>query len=215
MMMTATTAAIVSQPPGIAPAMKAPMISHHSAVHAAPIATIRHIKPADSRDSGQLPNSQLPTPNFQTQLLGSLSHGQERWLGDRTFLQPQTWHRRQKRMTRRKMWIVIAGTLLIWTIVSGVSHYRRALARTREATLSSHLFRMRDAIDAFRRENGVEPPSLAALVERKYLRSVPEDPFTKSSQTWRLIPAAGTTAISDVKSGAMGHATDGSRLSDW
>ena len=80
-------------------------------------------------------------------------------------------------MTRRKMWIVIAGTLLIWTIVSGVNHYQWAWAQTREATLRSHLFRMRDAIDAFRRETGAAPPSLEALVERKYLRSVPKGPI--------------------------------------
>ena len=81
--------------------------------------------------------------------------------------------------------------------------------------LNNQLFRMRDAIDAFRRDHGTYPSSLGTLVEKNYLRKVPEDPFTYSASTWRVVPTASGSGVSDVKSGAPGHAADGSRLSDW
>ncbi len=81
--------------------------------------------------------------------------------------------------------------------------------------LKNQLYRMRDAIDVHRREQGAHPASLDALVEKGYLRKVPEDPFTDSTTTWRIIHADRAPGVMDVKSGAPGPATDGSRLSDW
>jgi general secretion pathway protein G len=109
----------------------------------------------------------------------------------------------------------VLAVLLVWPVVVGVAHYRQALTRTREAVLNTQLFRIRDAIDTFRREQGGYPHSLNALVEKKYLRKVPEDPFTRSASTWRVVPAEGAPGIRDVKSGSSARAIDGSRLSDW
>lgn len=118
-------------------------------------------------------------------------------------------------MTRRRLWLLVFGAVLIVAIVSGVDKYRRALSGAREATLSSQLDRMRDAVRQYHHDNGAHPPSLTALVEAGFLRKVPEDPFTKSAGTWRLIRDGNTAAVVDVKSGADGRAADGTRFSDW
>ena len=61
-----------------------------------------------------------------------------------------------------------------------------ATARTeREALLRTQLAQMRAAIEAFRSENARYPHNLEALVP-KYLPSIPVDPLTGSSRTWRL-----------------------------
>ena len=63
-----------------------------------------------------------------------------------------------------------------------------------------------------------------ALVEEGYLRKIPEDPITKSSETWQTVqaeeetsddPDAAAGGVMDVKSGADGAALDGSRHGDW
>jgi general secretion pathway protein G len=93
----------------------------------------------------------------------------------------------------------------------------------RPAALKDSLFQMRKAIDNFRERNGRYPHSLDELVPN-YLRSIPVDPFTESTRTWRVtteetvVPAADfTTAtaaqpetyVIDVHSGA------GAPYSDW
>jgi general secretion pathway protein G len=118
-------------------------------------------------------------------------------------------------MTRRKLWLLGLGVVLMVAIVSGVEQYKRALNGAREAVLGSNLRRMRDAISQYHRDTGAYPASLVTLVESRYLRKVPEDPFTKSAETWRLILDENTATIVDVKSGADGRAADGTRLSDW
>ena len=57
---------------------------------------------------------------------------------------------------------------------------------------------------------------------RQYLRKIPEDPFTKSADTWQTVPAEPDPAnpsaepgIYDVKSGAQGQGLDGSNYQDW
>ena len=64
--------------------------------------------------------------------------------------------------------------------------------------------------------------SLDALVSEGYLRHIPEDPITKSADTWQTVPAEpepGNTSaepgIYDVKSGAQGQSLDGSNYADW
>ncbi len=71
-------------------------------------------------------------------------------------------------------------------------------------------------------DKGKHPASLDALASEGYLRQVPEDPFTKSSDTWQAIPAepdpANLTAergVYDLKSESDATALDGTRYSDW
>lgn len=130
------------------------------------------------------------------------------------------WRRRQAGFTLIELMVVIA--LISILAAMAVVQYRNSIQRTQEATLKTNLFRMRDAIDQYYADKGKYPASLDVLVTDQYLRRIPEDPITKSTDTWQLVPAepdpgntAGDPGIYDVKSGAQGQALDGTNYADW
>ena len=128
--------------------------------------------------------------------------------------------RRQTGFTLIELLVVIA----LISILAGMAvvQYRNSIQKTQEATLKTNLFRMRDAIDQYYADKGKYPSSLDALVSEQYLRKIPEDPFTKSSDSWQTVPAepdpgnpSAEPGIYDVKSGAQGQSLDGTSFSDW
>jgi general secretion pathway protein G len=117
--------------------------------------------------------------------------------------------------------LVVLSLIMILTSLAMVQ-YRNSVQTAREASLKSDLFLIRDSIDQYYADKGKYPESLDALVAEHYLRSIPEDPITRATDTWQTIqaePDAGAITtqpgIYDVKSGSDGTALDGSRYSDW
>jgi general secretion pathway protein G len=110
------------------------------------------------------------------------------------------------------------------TILAGISiaQYKHGVRLSQEAVLREDLFRMREAIDQYYADKGQYPPDLPTLVTDGYLRQVPKDPFTKSSDSWQTIQSeadaanpGGQPGIYDVKSGFDGAGEDGTKYSDW
>ena len=95
--------------------------------------------------------------------------------------------------------------------------YFASLERSRESVLRYDLSVMRESIDKFHGDTGAYPDSLKDLVDKKYLRNIPQDPITKSHESWILVaPTDGAQgAVFDVKSGAQGQASDGTLFADW
>jgi general secretion pathway protein G len=128
--------------------------------------------------------------------------------------------RRDGGFTLIELLIVIALITILATM--GVVQYRNSIQASREAVLHTDLFRMRDAIDQYYADKAKYPASLDALVSDGYMRAIPEDPITKSADTWQTVPAepepGNATAepgIYNVKSGAPGTGLDGTSYSDW
>src|SRR4051794_19594787 len=128
--------------------------------------------------------------------------------------------RRANGFTLIELLIVIALITILASM--GVVQYRNSVQSSREAVLHTDLFRMRDAIDQYYADKGKYPASLDTLVSDGYLRKLPEDPITKSTDSWQSVPAepdpsSPTTepGVYDVKSGAQGTSLDGSNYSDW
>ena len=128
--------------------------------------------------------------------------------------------RRQDGFTLIELLIVIALITILATM--GLVQYRNSVTSSKEAVLSTDLFRMRDAIDQYYADKNKYPASLDALVSDGYMRKIPEDPMTKSSDTWQTVPAepdpsnpSAEPGIYDVKSGATGTALDGRSYSDF
>ncbi|MDQ3489277.1 MAG: type II secretion system GspH family protein [Acidobacteriota bacterium] len=126
----------------------------------------------------------------------------------------------QSGFTLVELLVVIA--LISLLAAMAVVQYRNSIQRTQEATLKTNLFRMRDAIDQYYADKGKYPSSLDSLVSDQYLRKIPEDPFTKSSDSWQTVPAepdpgnpSAEPGIYDVKSGAPGQSLDGTTFADW
>ena len=126
----------------------------------------------------------------------------------------------QRGFTLVELLVVIA----LITVLAGMAvvQYRNSVQKTKEATLKTNLFRMRDAIDQYYADKGKYPSSLDVLVSEQYLRKIPDDPFTNSADSWQTVPAEPDPAnpsaepgIYDVKSGAQGSGLDGTNYSDW
>jgi general secretion pathway protein G len=118
--------------------------------------------------------------------------------------------------------LLVVISLISILAAMGLVQYKNSITRTQEATLKTDLFRMRDAIDQYYADKGKYPASLDSLVSDGYLRKLPQDPITKSADSWQTVPAepdpsSPTTepGVYDVKSGAQGTALDGSNYSDW
>ncbi len=94
-----------------------------------------------------------------------------------------------------------------------------AVVTAREAALQQDLAVLRDALDQQYADTGRYPPTLGALVERRYLRRIPRDPMTRSAETWQLVydlDAEGRVlGIYDVKSGSDAVAQDGTPYAEW
>ncbi|MBI3043899.1 MAG: prepilin-type N-terminal cleavage/methylation domain-containing protein [Betaproteobacteria bacterium] len=111
--------------------------------------------------------------------------------------------------------VVLAIVATLLALVT--PRYFRTVDHSKEVALKQSLSVMRDAIDKFHGDQGVYPDSLEALVEKRYLRSVPVDPISESATTWQTTAPAEQDKgkVYDVKSGAEGQAADGSSYRDW
>lgn len=122
---------------------------------------------------------------------------------------------RGKGFTLIELLVVLAILMLLLTVA--VPKYFQGMDRAREAALKQDLAVTRDALDKFYGDQGRYPNTLEELVERKYLRVVPVDPITESTETWVITPPSGETpgGIYDLHSGAPGNAMDGTAYGDW
>lgn len=83
--------------------------------------------------------------------------------------------------------LMMVITLIIVLAAAVFPTYEVAVRRAREAVLRDDLFTMRKLIDQYTLDKQRPPQSLDELVEAGYLRGgVPEDPMTRSNQTWQV-----------------------------
>lgn len=118
--------------------------------------------------------------------------------------------------------LMIVMSLIVVLASITISVNSNGQTRAREAVLKEDLFRMRDAIDQYYADKDAYPPTLEDLVTAKYLRAVPNDPFTNSSETWQTTmsetdPAnpSAIPGVFDVKSGSERTALDGTPYASW
>jgi general secretion pathway protein G len=110
--------------------------------------------------------------------------------------------------------VILAGT--------GLALYANSVRKAHEAALKQDLFLMREALDQYYADKNKYPASLEALVDEKYLRAVPKDPFTNSTDTWQVElsePEPGNPlaepGVFNVKSGSDETGIDGSVYAEW
>ena len=126
---------------------------------------------------------------------------------------------RQNGWTLIELTIVISLITVLATIA--IAGYGTAITRSREAVLKEDLFRMRDAIDQYYADRQEYPESIQSLVDEGYLRSIPNEPFTGTIDSWQPMLSPydpnnpTSTGIYDVNTTNEGTALDGSLYSDW
>jgi len=112
--------------------------------------------------------------------------------------------------------LVVIGIIGVLLAIA-VPRYFKTLERSRETVLKQDLSVMREAIDKHYGDYGQLPDSLQALVERKYINGVPEDPITKLRDAWAVVVSDDPDhpGIKDVHSTAEGTGTDGRPYKEW
>jgi general secretion pathway protein G len=122
---------------------------------------------------------------------------------------------RRRGFTLIELLVVMAIIGMLLTIA--VPRYFRSLQRSRETVLMQDLTTLRESIDKFYGDTGAYPQTLAVLVEKHYLRSIPVDPIAKSAAKWVVVnsDAPEDNGIKDVKSGADGMGENGIPYAAW
>ena len=122
--------------------------------------------------------------------------------------------------------VEIMAVLAIVAILAAIAVpvYTKSVVRAREAALSENLYIMRDAIDKYYGDNQAYPDGLEILIEKRYLRALPLDPMTKSTETWTEDfegPiggddfSEGAAGMRDVHSGSEMIGRNGISYSEW
>jgi general secretion pathway protein G len=114
-----------------------------------------------------------------------------------------------------ELMVTLAIVATILTLAA--PRYFGNIDKTKESVLREDLFVLRDAIDKYYADKNRYPDTLKDLVTEKYLRGIPVDPFTQSSNSWVIVPAQDATlgVVTDVKTSAPNTARDGTWLKDW
>ena len=113
--------------------------------------------------------------------------------------------------------LIIVMAIIATLLTIAVPRYYASLDRSKEAVLKENLYQMRDSIGKYYADKGKYPATLDALASDKYLRKVPVDPITESTESWVAVPPQDPEkgGVFDVKSGAQGKALDGTEYSAW
>lgn len=119
-----------------------------------------------------------------------------------------------------ELMIVMAIIAILMSIAVPV--YNRSITRAKESVLKNNLFTLRNVIDEFTYDKQKAPQGLQDLVSEGYLRQIPSDPMTGSSDSWKVVMEDALNAVNqtepgifDVKSGSDKTSLDGSPYADW
>jgi general secretion pathway protein G len=122
--------------------------------------------------------------------------------------------------TMVELMIVMAIMLILTTLA--VASYTTALKHAREAVLREDLQVMRTAISSYTMDKQKAPQSLDDLVQSGYLRAIPVDPMTHSSDTWVTDSSQAMYSldetepgVDDIHSGSNETGSDGQPYSSW
>jgi len=117
--------------------------------------------------------------------------------------------------------MIVMSIMTILISIAVLSHNEHQI-RARETVLKEDLFQMRKTIDQFYADNRRYPSGLSELVETRYLRSIPQDPVTRQSNSWIEVPASQTASFDlvdegmiDVHSGSKLTGKNGIPYQEW
>jgi general secretion pathway protein G len=118
--------------------------------------------------------------------------------------------------------LIIVMAIIAILVSIAVPIYANMVRRAKEAVLREDLHTMRTAIDSYTVDKEQAPQSLDDLVQAGYLKSIPVDPMTDSSDTWVTSESDTMTDINetqggmdDVHSGSEDLASDGTSYNTW
>ena len=120
--------------------------------------------------------------------------------------------------------IEIMIVIMIMIILMGIAVplYQQSIIRARESVLREDLYTLRNAIDQYTLDKQRAPQTLQDLVQAGYIKLLPRDPFTGSSDTWTTEMEDSLRSldqnqpgIADVHSGSDRTGSDGTAYNTW
>jgi general secretion pathway protein G len=118
--------------------------------------------------------------------------------------------------------LVIVISIILILITMAIPSMVGAIKHAREAALKEDLQTMRTAIDTYTMDKQKGPQSLDDLVQNGYLKAIPEDPMTRSKDTWVTDSTEAMYSIdetdpgiTDIHSGSTDTGSDGQPYSSW
>ena len=119
---------------------------------------------------------------------------------------------RQAGFTLVELLLVLAIVGLLAAIA--VPSVQGAITRAEEAALRENLSVMRRALDDHFADTGAYPETLETLVDRRYLRFVPDDPVAPEGAGWGTVEGD-DGGVADVRSTSAEPGTDGRPYAEW
>ena len=132
-----------------------------------------------------------------------------------------------RRMKRQDDGFTLLELMVVMAIISvlatlAIPSFIQALKSAREAVLKEDLHVMRAAIDSYTMDKQKAPQSLDDLIQDGYLKGIPEDPMTRSRDTWVTDTSDSLHSlyqtdpgVDDVHSGSQDSGSDGQPYSSW
>ena len=117
--------------------------------------------------------------------------------------------------------MVMVITLIAVLATIAIPIYQAQILASKEAVLKHNLAIIRERLDQYKADKGNYPDFLEELVERGYLREIPEDPMTETNE-WEPIyedfdpeEPEEELGIYDVRSLSSEVGTNGVPYSEW
>jgi general secretion pathway protein G len=97
-----------------------------------------------------------------------------------------------------EMMVVI--TIIVILITIAIPTYQKSILRAKESVLMNNLFTLRTVIDNYTYDKEKAPQSLQDLVSDGYLKRIPLDPITNTSE-WKIVMEDASQAINQSEPG--------------
>jgi general secretion pathway protein G len=117
--------------------------------------------------------------------------------------------------------LMIVMSIIVILLGIAIPNYRQSIVRARESVLKDDLFTMRSVIDQYTLDKQKAPQSLDDLVAAGYLKTIPKDPMTNTTE-WTVQQEDSLMAVDqqepgivDVHSTSSASSSEGTPYSEW